>query len=80
MGCRKARMPNVHPGFHPLLSAWLVAIVSWLAGVSFWLAGALLGRLESPTGWLDLLSVRCVVGVSGFEVQKSWLELSMANM
>ena len=65
---------------HPLLSAWLVAIVSWLAGVSFWLAGALLGRLESPTGWLDLLSVRCVVGVSGCEVQKSWLELSTANM
>ena len=80
MGCRKPRIPNVHPGSHLLLSAWLAAIVFWLAGASSWLAGALLGRLESTTGWLDLLGVRCVVGVSGFEVQKSWLELSTANM
>ena len=49
----KARMPNVHPGSHPLLSARLAAIVSWLAGVSSWLAETLLGWLEPPTGWLD---------------------------
>ena len=51
---RKARIPNVHPGSHPLLSARLAAIVAWLAGVSSWLAGALLCMLESPTGWLEL--------------------------
>ena len=52
----KARMPNVHPGSHPLLSARLAAIVfsgwleflpgwlklSWLSGASFWLAGSVM--------------------------------------
>ena len=53
MECRKARMPDVFPGSHILLSARLAAIVSWLAGVSSWLAETLPGWLEPPTGWLD---------------------------